>query len=392
MVRKSAKKVGIESNIRTLHPRDTDTKYMGDEPMFTIQPDMRGTALAASFTWYNRFYGRKEAKELISQYLDIHNRPAEAKLMRKVDEALVRPTVCWLARMSLRGLQLTEHEEGVLEGDITRILKPIILSLKQRKKVVADAVKESNRPNVQEIMKERTREAAGELEGMLDDYIAQGAKAQYSFKPMDEVAKRNILPQHISIITDIWKKKQAEFTEALKGEDAYLVESYMHLSKTQLKNLIKFTASVISDLNSYISVKKAAKAPRARKVVSVDKQVSKLKYLRTFKDPATKLDLTSVSPTKLHGASEAWVYDTAKRKLHHYIADEYSKTFSVKGNTLLGFDTKNSHAKTLRKPTEQLKEIMGSKPTARKYFTDIKAVSITPNGRFNAAMIILRAF
>jgi hypothetical protein len=114
--------------------------------------------------------------------------------------------------------------------------------------------------------------------------------------------------------------------------------------------------------------------------------------LKTFKDTATKLDLISIHPTKLHGASEAWVYDTAKRKLHHYIADDYSKAFTVKGNTLLGFDTAKSEIKTLRKPAEQLKEVMGSKPAARKYFNDIKAVATTPNGRFNEGMIILKAF
>jgi hypothetical protein len=97
-------------------------------------------------------------------------------------------------------------------------------------------------------------------------------------------------------------------------------------------------------------------------------------------------------PTKIHGASEAWVYDTAKRKLHHYIADEYSKTFTVKGNNLIGFDNSQSEVKTLRKPAEQLKEIMGSKPAARKFFKDIKATSVTPNGRFNENMIILKAF
>jgi hypothetical protein len=48
--------------------------------------------------------------------------------------------------------------------------------------------------------------------------------------------------------------------------------------------------------------------------------------------------------------------------------------------------------KTLRKPTEQLKEIMGSKPAARKYFKDIKSVSTVPNGRFNDNLIILKAF
>ena len=124
----------------------------------------------------------------------------------------------------------------------------------------------------------------------------------------------------------------------------------------------------------------------------VEKVVSKLKYLKEFKDPAMKLDLVSLHPVKLHGASEAWVYDTAKRKLHHYIADEYSKSFTVKGNTILGFDNIKSEIKTLRKPSEQIKEVMGSKPAARKFFAEIKAVSVQPNGRFNEHMIILKAF
>ena len=97
-------------------------------------------------------------------------------------------------------------------------------------------------------------------------------------------------------------------------------------------------------------------------------------------------------PVKLHGSSEAWVYDTAKRKLHHYIADEYSKSFSVKGNTIIGFDNIKSEIKTLRKPSEQIKEVMGSKPAARKFFDNIKAVAAKPNGRFNENMIILKAF
>jgi hypothetical protein len=78
--------------------------------------------------------------------------------------------------------------------------------------------------------------------------------------------------------------------------------------------------------------------------------------------------------------------------MHHYIADEYSKTLTVKGNTLIGFDPKQSEVKTLRKPAEQIKALTGSKPAARKYFKDIKAVATTPNGRFNDSMIILKAF
>ena len=377
------------SQVKTLNPRDPDIEYLGPEPMFAVQPDedRRRVALMRSFTWYGRFYGKKDAKEFLSQYLDLRNRPQEAKIMRRIDEKECINTLAWLARMELRGLELSETESNTLQNEIKRLLETV-----NKPQVIEAVVETSTRPNIQDILKDKAREAGGELEGLFDEYITSGAGSKHTLRPIDEVAKKNVMPQHISLLTDVWKKKLNEIEEALKGTDSQLVQGYGHLTKTQLKNVVKFIELVISDLNSYISVKKAAKAPRARKAVPAEKIVAKLKYLKTFKDTASKLDLMSISPIKLHGASEAWVYDTAKRKLHHYIADDYSKTFTVKGSTLLGFDTAQSEVKTLRKPSEQIKEVMGSKPAARKYFKDIKAVSTTPNGRFNDAMIILKAF
>jgi hypothetical protein len=377
------------SQVKTLNPRDPDTEYLGPEPMFAVQPDQdrRRVALMRSFTWYGRFYGKKDAKEFLSQYLDLRERPQEAKIMRKIDEKECINTLAWLARMELRGLELSETESDTLQNEIKRLLETV-----NKPQVIEIVVETPTRPNIQDILKDKAREAGGELEGLFDEYITSGAGSKHTLRPIDEVAKKNVMPQHISLLTDVWKKKLNEIEEALKGTDSQLVQGYQHLTKTQLKNIVKFIELVISDLNSYISVKKAAKAPRARKAVPVEKIVAKLKYLKTFKDTASKLDLVSISPIKLHGSSEAWVYDTAKRKLHHYIADDYSKTFTVKGSTLLGFDTAQSEVKTLRKPSEQLKEVMGSKPAARKYFKDIKAVSTTPNGRFNDAMIILKAW
>ena len=381
------------SQVKTLNPRDPDIEYLGPEPMFAVQPDedRRRVALMRSFTWYGRFYGKKDAKEFLAQYLDLRERSQEAKIMRRIDEKECINTLAWLARMELRGLELSETESETLQNEIKRLLETI--NKPQVVEATATGAPDApTRPNIQDILKDKAREAGGELEGLFDEYITSGAGTKHTLRPIDEVAKKNVMPQHISLLTDVWKKKLNEIEEVLKGTDSQLVQGYNHLSKTQLKNVVKFIELVISDLNSYISVKKAAKAPRARKAVPVEKIVAKLKYLKTFKDTASKLDLVSVSPIKLHGSSEAWVYDTAKRKLHHYVADDYSKTFTVKGSTLLGFDTAQSEVKTLRKPSEQLKEVMGSKPAARKYFKDIKAVSTTPNGRFNTEMIILKAF
>jgi len=396
---KKSKKVIDTTGVRALNPRDPDTKYMGDEPLFALQPepDLRNHALGRALNWYSKFYGRKDAKDLLIQYLELSNRKDDAKIIRKVADNELMMSWCWVARMKLRGLELTEHEETTLENEIQRLIKavhkPEIKVSKTSVTKIAEDKEPVNRPNVQEIMKEKAREAGGELEGLFDDFVLSGAPSKFATKALDEVAKKNVLPQHISILTDVWKKKLNEFTELLEAKDKQLVEGYSYLTKTQVKNIIKFIEQVIADLNSYISVKKAAKAPRARKAVPVEKLVSKLKYLKEFKDPAMKLDLISLHPVKLHGASECYLYDSAKRKLIYLCADEYSKSFTVKGTAILGFDSGKSQVKTIRKPGEQLKEFLKlGKPSGRKFFADIKAVATSFNGRTNENMLILKAW
>jgi hypothetical protein len=395
MATKSSKKsqaitIGDRVIAKDLVPSGAETVYTGTEPLFAVQPDSdrRSGSLVKAFNWYSRYYGRKDAKEMLIAYADYAGKPAMAKQLQRVDEREVMMTYAWLARLAQRGLDLTEAETLRLTSELTRLAETTAKAVE----VVKEEKPVTNKPNVQDIMRDRAREAAGEFEGVLDEMIVGEIKALPQGRVISTLSEKNILPQHISLLTDVWAKKIKEFELAYSGTDKFVNEAYSNFTKTQLKNLIKFCEAVVADLNGYSSVKKAAAKPRARKAVPVEKIVANLKYLKTFEDTTANLKLESVPPTKLHGASEAWVYDTAKRKLHHYIADEYSKTFTVKGNTLLGFDAAKSEVKTLRKPGEQIREVTGSKPAARKYFADIKSVSTTPNGRFNDAMIILKAW
>lgn len=368
--------------IKTLRPKDPDLKYFGEEPDFVKDPQGN---ITKAFTWYHRFYSKKDGKEFMYNYLASAGKVNESKTIMRVPDSDFILTFCWLARMMLRGLVLQPDQQQRFDDEVSRLVSLV-------KKETLVEVEKAPKVNIQEIMKEKAYEAAGELEGLFDQFILAGSKPNHGLRPIDEVAKKNVLPQHVPIIKEAWTRKLQEFTDVLESKDSDVVQGYSNFSKPQIKNIVKFIEQVLSDLDSYISVKKVSKTPRARKPVPVEKLVSKLKYMKTFTDEQSKLELVSISPTKLHGASEAWVYDTAKRKLHHYVADEYSKTFTVKSNTLMGFSTKDSEVKTLRKPKEQLKEIMGSKPAARKYFKDIKSVPVTPNGRFNESMIILKAF
>jgi hypothetical protein len=279
--------------------------------------------------------------------------------------------VKWIETLALEGAALTAKKEET-EGE------------EKPKKTV----------NIQEIMREKADEALGDIEALFDEFIDSGYSKDFSVnkKVVGALSSRNVLPQHLAPAIKRYQRLLDEYLEAQAGKCEQLNEGYANYSKMQLRYAIKVVEDIIAEMNGYISLKQVSKKPRAKKVVPVERIVAKLKHCKSFKDDALKLELVGLSPVKLHQCAEAWVYDTAKRKMHHYVADDYSKCLMVKGNTIIGFDKKESGMKTLRKPVEQIKALMGSKPAARKYFKEIKAVEAVPNGRFNTGMIILKAF
>jgi hypothetical protein len=370
-----------------LNPRDPDTKYTGGEPLFATQPDLdrRSGAMGLAFNWYSRFYDRKMAKEQLANYLEYRDQPELARKIRRVDDREVFATLGWLARLYLRGLNLTDDEQATLDREVQRLIQT--LAKPELVQVDGPEVK-NNRPNVQEIMRDRAREAAGELEGAIDDFILAGARGDITVNPVGVLTERNIMAQHVPMIVDIWKRKRDQYQEVADGRDPQLNEAYSHYGKLQIRALIKFCEAVLAGLGSYVNVKKATKAPRKRKAVSPEKMVAKIKYQKT--DDALKL--TSLHPAKIVGATEVWAYDTAKRKLHYYVADSHVGTLGVKGTSIVGFDASKSGVKTIRKPDEVLKKFMAAgKPAARKIFTEIRAVQAQPNGRTSDNLVFLRA-
>ena len=209
------------------------------------------------------------------------------------------------------------------------------------------------------------------------------------FKPIAQIRGMNVSPQMIGTIAATWKERLAEFEETIEGRDGDLVEAYGHLTKLQLRNCVKFCETVINDCASYVQIKKVERKPRAKRAVSPEKLSSRFKYLKEF----AELNLVSAGPASLVNSSEAWLYDTKKRKLIHVLADAHIGTFTVKGSSIVAFDAANSSQKTLRKPAEQIRSVTSvGKPAARKVYKDIKSTEVKWNGRGNEHLIILKAW
>ena len=379
--------MATSKSIKSMTPRSLDTGT-GPEPTWSEQPaeDSRVSQLTRMLNWYNYYYGKKEAKDCIVDWLARNNRSAESKQFAKIPETAVwRIGLGWMCRANVMGLQLQETELAKINEYIAEHIE----AQKSVKEVVEVAEVAIAKPNIQDRLREKVQEAAGELEGMYDDMIRDGGKMSASYKPISLLRSMNVSPVHLSPIKVTWENRLTELKEVVTGKDGDLAEGYGHWGKIQVRNFIKFAEQVIADCDSYVQIKKVERKPRAKKAVSPEKIVAKFKYCREFAD----LKLRSEPATKLVGASEAWLYDTAKRKLIHVVADSHLGTFSVKGSAIIGFDPATTLQKTLRKPAEQIKSIVSvGKPAARKVFKEIKATEIKFNGRGNDNLIILKTY
>jgi hypothetical protein len=375
--------------IKPLNPKGAETKYIGFEPEWKVQPDEtnRISAFANAFQWYGYHYGKKEAKDFICHYLQTVGREKDSKVFRGVPDSKVRVTPGWVCRMVLMGLQLNEHEQCTIDAQISEMLNVKQEVKKVQSEVDADAA--VAKLTIQDHLREKVSECAGELEGMFDDFVRAGAKMSADYKPIALFRGMNISPNMINTIADIWKHRLVEFNEVLEGNDELLVEGYSNFSKVQLRQVVKFIEQVIADCGSYVTLKKVERKPRKKKVVSPEAQSRKFKFLKEFEE----LKLKSDSVARLVGGSEAWLYDTKKRKLIHLVADTHVGTYTVKNNNLLGLDAIQTTQKTLRKPETQLKELLkDGKPGARKYYKDIKSTEVKFNGRGNENLILLKTW
>ena len=372
--------------IKLLNPRSSDTNVMGGEPVWRAQPtENRISALSKAFSWYNYFYGKKDARDMIVNYLESHDRRADVRVLKSIPDSAIRLTTGWLCRMKMVGLQLEDNEETKLDN----LLKEI-LSSKQTVEAESEPAQEGPaRPNIQDRLREKVGECAAELDGMFDEFMMAGAKMSADYKPIMVIRGMNVVPQMISEISNRWKRKLAEFEEAVEGKDALLVEAYSYLTKIQLRNCVKFCEAVINDCGAYVQIKKVERKPRKVKAVPPEKRAAKFKHTAEF----VELKIKGLPAASLVDKAEAWLYDTKKRKLIHVVADSHTQAFTIKNNSIIGYSTVETLQKTVRKPADVIRAMQAAgKPAARKIYRDLTTTETPWNARGTENLLVLKSW
>ena len=333
--------------------------------------------------WYSTDKTRNDAHKYFVQYVK-HNMPSSSKIFAEVDEKDVHMTYGWMARMLLQGANIrNDHLEG-FNKELNRLFAIGKKRIDAKKNVVTviTPVAVVKRPSIQDAIKDKASEYIGELEGFVDEFCTEDK----DFNLYNHL-KGNQIPAPYTTFVKTWAvKKLDQWNEVADSKDSQIVEGYSNFPKRKITKIVKLFESFVEDCNKYGQFKKANRKVRATREKPAIAQIKGLKY--KLKDD--EFGLTSAKALDLVGAEQVWLFNTKTRKLSVYTS-ESTKGMTVKGTTLQNWSPEKSKQKTLRKPEEQIKDLLAlGKVKLRSFLDNIKSKEQAVNGRINIDTIILK--
>jgi hypothetical protein len=340
------------------------------------------TTLPIILQWYNLNKNQKDSRKYIIEYLKSikYNKKDLLNIMYSKEDCIPL-NVGWVCRLKMNddNFHFDEKIESYLEKHLKFAIKN---GIKQKQNKVKN--KQSSVKSVRDYLNESISRIMSVVDDKIDDivfYEKTDAFDIYSFLIINNAKK-----PHVDAITDKLKKEHSELVLAQKGLDEEIVEGYSHIPKRRLNFLVKFYEELITECIRYLNTNQnTVRKTRKKKLKTPEQIVKKLK----FQSECNELNVKSLSPDKLIGAKELWLYNTKNKKLSLYVSAV--EGFSVKGTTLINFEPKESFEKVLRKPKEILEEFQtASKTRAKKIFDELTTKLSECTGRFNENTIILK--
>ena len=341
-------------------------KYLGDEPE---RVSSRIDIINAT-NWYSMMCDKDDAREYITNWLTEQKRTDLAKRVKSIPDTWVPLHAAWQCRISSR------HK---IETDSARLLTDIEFAISKGVKEEPAEKPKAVAPSIQDRMREKLSDIIGDIEALVD--------SGESFSLYEWLKKEEVPAMYAAKIADYYRPVETEFRLALipAGQDG-LIDGYENWTKPQIRARAEFYSKLVSEAERYGDVTKKVRKPRKPRAVSMEK---KLQHLRFLKE-SNEFKLASVSPEKIPGASELWLFNT-KTKVFTVLRALDRSGLDVNRTTITKYDEKTSQSKKGgRKPEIVLDKIQnGGKIILRKVLDDLKLDSKIQD-RLNEHVIILK--
>lgn len=362
--------------MRKISPIDI---MMGQEPTWTKQnPEREKLDIGVAFNWYSYNCTRKDAKEFVIDYLKKVGRDKkEIAEVKTLHENSFPIQFGWLSRMISLGFIPSEKTKKYVAESYQNILN----ELKQKK---SEPTILDNVISIQQRITEKARAEAGELEGLIDDFIASRCKKDINIEGYFK--SRNLSSVVMKKICDVFLDRNKKINDVLVSKDPQLIEGYSNFTKSELRRLKEFIDIIVSTANKGSIENKPVRKKRKVKEKPAALLVSKVNYLPELPE----LGLKSLLPEKIIGATQVWTYNAKTKLLSVYNAHN-AKGLTIKGTTIQNYEESTSIGKRLKKPEESIKDILdGGKIKLKKVMSEQKTKLCLLTGRLNSDTIILR--
>ena len=369
----SSKKSSIKVRKTKSESYLVNKKYMGEEPMFKTGQMVSGSELMRCYNWYHIMSEAGDAKDYLVTYLTQQNRPADVKKCKTIPDNLLPMTACWIARLLSRGVTVPQTSIDFLNKTIAA------LEAREEKKPAVET--EVTRPTIQENITEKVNEFIGKVETLID---AGEEFDLYKVMTADQFPAR-----YVGRIKEFYEPFLEEAVLLVSGVDKELTEGFSRLSKKDKQLRVKMFENIIDSCDRYGSNMKKARAPRAKKPMSLDKKLKSFK----FKQNDNELQLVSCNPADIIGASEVWLFNTGRNEVTVLRALDRGG-LDVAKSSIINYDEKTSMSKKTTRKTAQknvLTQVLnGGKIILRKLMGDLKGTAIDIQSKTNKNTIIMK--
>lgn len=349
-------------------------KYLGDEPTFKTGQIPSASELMRCYSWYHSMSEAGDAKDYLVTYLTQQNRPADVKKCKTIPDNLMPMTACWIARLMSRDITVPQTSIDYLNKTIAA------LEAREEKKLVGET--EVTRPTIQENITDKVNEFIGKVETLID--------AGEEFFDLYKVMTADQFPaRYVGRIKEFYEPFLEEAVLLVSGVDKELNEGFSRLSKKDKQLRVKMFENIIDSCDRYGSNMKKARAPRAKKPMSLDKKLKSFK----FKQNDNELQLVSCNPADIIGASEVWLFNTGRNEVT-VLRSLDRGGLDIAKSSIINYDQNNSMSKKTTRRTAQKNVLTqvhnGGKIILRKLMGDLKGTVIDIQSKTNKNTIIIK--
>ena len=325
------------STIKRISPTGTEGLLFGVEKIWDSKSNLdnnRNVELIRCFNFYNSQCSEKDARSYVETYIKtLNKKPKEIDMINHVNDQELYGPLAWLCRMNSAGYVLSSEELEYIEDKF----KNLIISGKSKIETRRDVQKVAP-IDIQKRTTEAIHKTVAEFDNKIDEFVL--SKCKIPFDSYAFLKDNSVKPLYAKRIAEIYLKEIKEIKEVIRGEDEQLNEAYSIYKPKEIKKLYAFYQKIIDDSKLWEDHLKKSKAPRKKKVKSADQLIQRLKYMKND----AEFKLTSIEPTKLIGACEAWIFNAKTRRVDHYFSNDVDG-ISIKGSTLQNINEKTSIAK-----------------------------------------------